>query len=127
MNVWWGTAAWRPLIVPRAASESAPLHPKVDPSVQEAESLALAIVAEPMRAQSEATRHGRNYTWAELMKRVWALDVLECPRCQGRMRILAAISPPDATRKILNCLGLPSRAPPLSPAVSEFTASIEPL
>ena len=22
--------------------------------------------------------HGRNYTWAELMKRVWALDVLEC-------------------------------------------------
>jgi hypothetical protein len=26
-------------------------------------------------------RHGRNYTWAELMKRVWELDVLECPRC----------------------------------------------
>ena len=46
----------------------------------------------------------------------WALDVLECPRCQHRMRILAAIHPPDATGKILRCLGLPSRAPPLAPA-----------
>jgi len=34
------------------------------------------------------------------------------------MKILAAIHPPDATRKILECLGLPTRAPPLAPAVS---------
>ena len=50
------------------------------------------------------------------MKRVWALDVLECPRCKKRLRILAAIHPPDATRKILDCLGLPSRPPPVAPA-----------
>ena len=37
----------------------------------------------------------------------------------GRMRILAAIHPPDTTRKILEHLGLPSRAPPIAPAVSE--------
>ena len=55
------------------------------------------------------------------MKRVWALDVLECPRCQSRMRILAVIHPPEATRKILECLGLPSRAPPLAPALSQHT------
>jgi hypothetical protein len=63
-------------------------------------------------------RHGRNYVWAELMKRVWEIDVLECPRCFGRMRIVAAIHSPDATRKILECLGLPSRAPPLKPSQS---------
>ncbi|TMD02410.1 MAG: hypothetical protein E6J01_17855 [Chloroflexi bacterium] len=34
----------------------------------------------------------------------------------GRMRILAAIHPPEATRDILECLGLPSRAPPAAPA-----------
>jgi hypothetical protein len=28
------------------------------------------------------------------------------------MRNLATIHPPNATRKILECLGLPSRAPP---------------
>jgi len=53
---------------------------------------------------------------AELMKRVFELDVLECDRCGGRMRILAAIHPPEAIRKILECLGLTSRPPPISPA-----------
>jgi len=47
---------------------------------------------------------------------VWALDVLECPRCHGRMRILAAIHSGEAIEKILGCLGLPCRAPPISPA-----------
>src|SRR5215510_16358915 len=80
---------------------------------------------EPKPLPSNATRHGRNYTWAELMKRVWALDVMECPRCRSRMRMLAAIHPPDATRRILECLGLPSRSPPVAPAASELTAQIE--
>jgi hypothetical protein len=56
----------------------------------------------------------RNYSWAELMRRVWAVDVLECPRCFGRMRIVAAIHSAEATRRILQYLGLPSRAPPIA-------------
>src|SRR5262249_34241196 len=52
----------------------------------------------------------RNYSWAHLMKRVFAIDVLQCDRCGGVMRIIAAIHPPDTTQKILDCLGLPSRA-----------------
>jgi len=58
----------------------------------------------------------RRLAWAELMKRVFAIDVLECPRCRGPMRILAAIHPPETTSAILACLGLPVRAPPLAPA-----------
>jgi hypothetical protein len=34
--------------------------------------------------------------------------------CGARMRILAAIRPPVAIRKILDCLGLPSRLPPIA-------------
>jgi hypothetical protein len=30
------------------------------------------------------------------------------------MRIIAAIHPPEAIRKILECLGLPSQPPPLA-------------
>ncbi len=63
----------------------------------------------------------RNYSWAELMRRVFEVDVLECPACQGPMRVLAAIHPPEATRAILECLGLPSRAPPVSPAELDST------
>jgi len=54
--------------------------------------------------------------WADLLRRVFAIDVLRCPDCGGRMRILAAIHPPEATEAILGCLGLPVRAPPTQPA-----------
>ena len=53
------------------------------------------------------------------MERVFELDVLACPRCGGRMRILAAIDSPDAIYRILTCLGLPTRAPPIAPAALE--------
>ena len=55
--------------------------------------------------------------------RSWALDVLECPRCRGRMRILADIHSPDAIERILKCLDLPSRAPP---AAREFPVPTRP-
>jgi hypothetical protein len=53
------------------------------------------------------------------MRRVWSVDVLECPTCRGRMRILAAIHSSEAIRRILECLGLPSRAPPTASAEPE--------
>jgi hypothetical protein len=35
------------------------------------------------------------------------------------MSILAAIHSPDASRAILECLGLPPRAPPISPVLED--------
>jgi hypothetical protein len=35
------------------------------------------------------------------MKRVFLVDVLECERCGGRIKILAAIHPPEATRFVI--------------------------
>jgi hypothetical protein len=61
--------------------------------------------------------HPRNYSWAELMKRVFGYDVLKCDACGGRMRILCAVNPPEAIRRILASLGLPSRPPPIFSAV----------
>lgn len=58
----------------------------------------------------------RNYSWSQLMARIFEADVLRCPDCGGRMKILAAIQSPEIARKILDSLGLPSRAPPVSPA-----------
>jgi len=49
------------------------------------------------------------------MRRVFAADVLECPECRGRMRILAAIHSWSAIRAILECPGLPARPPPIAP------------
>jgi hypothetical protein len=68
------------------------------------------------RAKNERPR---NYLWATLMSRVFEIDVLKCPDCCGHLRILAAIHPPVNTRKILDCMGLPSRAPPIARAASQ--------
>jgi len=53
--------------------------------------------------------------WADLMRRGFDLDVLACPRCGGRMRLLATIEDPQGIRKILAHLGLPTEVLVLSP------------
>jgi len=46
-------------------------------------------------------RPGR-MSWADLMKRVFQIDVLQCPECQdGRLRIIAAISEPTVVELLL--------------------------
>jgi hypothetical protein len=49
----------------------------------------------------------RYLTWPELMRRTFEVDVLVCPRCSGRMKIIAAITDPDVIRAFLDSLGIP--------------------
>jgi hypothetical protein len=56
----------------------------------------------------------RRLLWAELLQRAFELDALSCPKCGGRMRVLSAITDPIVAARILRCLALPSRAPPLA-------------
>ena len=57
--------------------------------------------------------------WAELLRKVFALDVLACPECGGRMQIIAFIAQPKVARRILDHLGLDSTGPPLARAQSQ--------
>ena len=77
----------------------------------------------PASATPERLRTTRRNPWADLLRRVFAIDVLECPNCGGRLRILAAIHPPDTTRAILDCLDLPSRPPPVVAAAPGHDAA----
>lgn len=61
-------------------------------------------------------RRDRNYPWADLMRRTFGIDVLQCPHCGGRLKLLAAAMSPPAIRSILASLGLGTEAPELSPA-----------
>src|SRR5262249_35509428 len=40
-------------------------------------------------------------TTADLMRRAFDIDVLACPRCGGRLRLIATVEDPDAIRAIL--------------------------
>ena len=62
----------------------------------------------------------RSYTWAELMARAFLIDVLDCPRCHGRMRVISTIEDPKVIRRILEHLGLPTEIPSPAPARSRF-------
>ena len=56
-------------------------------------------------------------SWAELLKRVFKIDVEICPKCKGKMKIIASIQDPGVIRKILNHLKLASDPPALEPAI----------
>lgn len=50
-------------------------------------------------------------SWAELLARVFSIDVLECPRCGSRMSQIAWITDSEVIRKILSCVGLATDSP----------------
>jgi hypothetical protein len=54
--------------------------------------------------------------WARLLARIYEVFPLTCPDCGADMRILAFITAAEPVDAILTHLGLPTTAPPLSPA-----------
>ncbi len=55
------------------------------------------------------------YSWAELMRRAFEVDLLQCP-CGGRRKVLSLVCDPAQIRRVLEHMGLqadpPERAPP---------------
>lgn len=70
--------------------------------------------------EEELSRAAARRRWAALIKRVYEVDPLRCPKCGGEMRVIAFIErrQRDVIRKILEHCGLweepraPARAPP---------------
>ena len=58
----------------------------------------------------------RRYTFAQLLRRVFKIDILACPFCQGQRKLIAMIADPPVIRAILKCLKLPADPPALAPA-----------
>jgi hypothetical protein len=77
-----------------------------------------ALEGQPSPDETALGRSQRR-RWARLLQRVFDIDGLHCPRCGSTLRLIAAIEDPAVARKILECLGLPARAPPLDPAASD--------
>jgi len=67
----------------------------------------------------ETPRGTPYWTWARLLKRVFALEMGTCPFCQrGVLRLIAVITQGEVIRKILRHLKLSADPPPLVPARS---------
>ena len=55
-------------------------------------------------------------SWAALFARVFAKDVLTCPACAGRMRVIALVTDTSVAAAILTHLGLPTEVPKVAAA-----------
>lgn len=99
-------AAWRPEVVPRAVAEGCDV---------EGTALAREPAGEVDPAES-ARRRARGQSWAALMARTFGLDVLVCPQCGGRFRLIALIEEAAVIDRMLRHLGLPTAIPAPCPA-----------
>ena len=94
-------AGWRARVVAQGAPLERPVVATGGPD------------ADATPAKAPGVRH---WAWADLMRRAFDNDVLACPRCGGRLRLIATVEDPDAVRISLGGLagsaGLVGRAPP---------------
>ena len=54
--------------------------------------------------------------WPTLLRRTFLVDVLECPSCHGRLKVLGAVLDPHAAAMLLERHGLPLEPPPIARA-----------
>ena len=84
-----------------------------------AESVRRSLLARvPGARRKRRTGPRRRYPWAELLRRVFLIEVLVCPRCGGPRRLLSAIQDLESIRRVLGSLGLPLEVPVLAGARS---------
>ncbi len=79
-----------------------------------------AVMGQPSQAvvSCEPLPSG-TWKWADLLRRVFKLDILECPKCGERCKVLAVLTDPFVVSKFLEAVGessetpTPVRGPPL--------------
>ena len=76
---------------------------------------ATVLPASPGGEGATAEPTHRHWSWAKLMHRAFEIDVLACPQCGGRLRLIAIVEDPREIGEVLSSLGLSAevdRAPP---------------
>ena len=54
-------------------------------------------------------------TWMQRLKRVFAIDIATCPRCGGKLKVIACIEDPDVVATILEHIRARDEAQPSQP------------
>ncbi len=110
-------APWRSAVVARERSTADEAH---------AVASSAAGATPPAHGGRRPRIRPRYRAWADLMRQAFATDVLACPRCGGRMIVLATIDDASVIVRILAHIGIPledgapapERGPPDGPEAS---------
>ena len=82
---------------PREAAEPAQLR------------LVFDAKAEPGSTVEVEAKRSSRHPWAWLLRRVFAVEVLTCEQCEGRMRLVSIANEPDDISRVLAKVGLDHR------------------
>jgi hypothetical protein len=63
-------------------------------------------------------------SWARLIRKVYEVDPLQCPKCGTQMRVIALIEDPIVIERILSWLGLRAPLPPPGPSPPAGAANL---
>ena len=110
-----GHSSLRAEVVPKKPAALPAQLPLLDERDQRDEPTTSVKSATTKRA--EPSRH----PWPYLLERVFAVDVLKCERCGGRLRIVEIAKKPDDVARVLGERGW-ARAPPHAPPDAELQA-----
>jgi hypothetical protein len=93
---------------------ASPWRSRIAPTAEPSTSPALVETTEQ---SSASTRKTGNYRpWAELLRRTFGHDVLVCPSCHGRMKLLAMVTDERELARYLAHVGEPAQVPPRAPS-----------
>ena len=117
LGVLAGHSSLRAEVVPKKAaappesSKQLPLFDEADESTTSA------------KGASKKTAEPSRHPWAYLLKRVFAVDILKCEKCGGRLRIVEIAQKPDDVSRVLGERGY-ARAPPRAPPDAPLPVSV---
>jgi hypothetical protein len=116
-GVFANRSRYRPLLPrPPVTSELTDHTPDVAPDAVGSDAHPTAPGLDGAPRTADTPIRPRRLKWQQLIKRVFDIDPLRCPRCSATMVVVAFITDPPVLRRILNHLGLPTTTPPLAPA-----------
>ena len=89
------TSRVRDKVVPRPPSTIDGAAPPAEPQVSTTSQPPSSSAASP---KSTSVPSPYRLDWAAPLVRVFGVDVLQCSRCQGKMRLIACIEEPDVAK-----------------------------
>jgi hypothetical protein len=80
-----------------------------------------SIIPQKKEEEGPAKRKKKVYIpWADLLKRTFKLDVLNCDTCGNRMKIVSIVEEGELIEATMTALGLDPKPPDIRKAVSRF-------
>jgi hypothetical protein len=83
------------------------------------------IVPEQAEDRKEKSEYPAQAKWAELLKRSFAIEILKCAKCGGKMKLISIIQDPAVAKRILEAIGLsaevPLKAAPRAPPMNDLS------